>query len=179
MGASYIDIKGDGIFALFDNNRCYSALCAAVTSKTFVNEYLKPKVYSKRSINIECHIGIDSGSLVFKKIGLEPRNSDDSNRRNEVWAGTCVNISAKLASFAKANEVYASPRFYNKLVKDEALYCCECSENKKHLWNRIKENSLSAKMKSSTKLNHIFVLKENWCKYHGSNYCERLLNYDN
>ena len=33
--ASYIDVKGDGVFALFNGDQPYRALAAAVTFKTF------------------------------------------------------------------------------------------------------------------------------------------------
>jgi hypothetical protein len=36
--AAYIDVKGDGVFALFNSNQVYHSLVAAVTVKTFAEE---------------------------------------------------------------------------------------------------------------------------------------------
>lgn len=38
FGASYIDIKGDGVFALFNSNEVHAAFASAVTFKTFLNQ---------------------------------------------------------------------------------------------------------------------------------------------
>ena len=46
--AEYIDVKGDGVFALFNDNRAYTALAATVTFKTFVHNHFTPMVEEKR-----------------------------------------------------------------------------------------------------------------------------------
>jgi hypothetical protein len=40
----YIDVKGDGVFALFDCDKIYTALAATVSFKTFVSNEFTPKV---------------------------------------------------------------------------------------------------------------------------------------
>ena len=44
FGAAYIDIKGDGVFSLFNKNQPYTALAATVSFKTFVYEHFTPKI---------------------------------------------------------------------------------------------------------------------------------------
>jgi hypothetical protein len=44
FGASYIDIKGDGVFSLFNSSKIYSALAATIAFKTFVYDDFTPKV---------------------------------------------------------------------------------------------------------------------------------------
>lgn len=45
--ASYIDIKGDGVFALFNKNEVFRAISAAISFKTFASEKFKPLVKNK------------------------------------------------------------------------------------------------------------------------------------
>lgn len=42
FGSPYIDVKGDGAFALFNANQIHRALAAAVTFRTFANSVFKP-----------------------------------------------------------------------------------------------------------------------------------------
>lgn len=55
--AAYIDIKGDGVFALFDSDKPYTALAAVVSFKTFVVNDFTPKVRAlicRRRSSIQC-----------------------------------------------------------------------------------------------------------------------------
>lgn len=45
--ASYIDVRGDGVFALFNRDHPYRALAAAVTFKAFVHEEFVPRIKKK------------------------------------------------------------------------------------------------------------------------------------
>ena len=47
FGASYIDIKGDGVFALFNANEVNKAIVSAVTFKTFIKEEFTTKISNK------------------------------------------------------------------------------------------------------------------------------------
>ncbi|MDC8449786.1 MAG: hypothetical protein LV473_15700 [Nitrospira sp.] len=69
--ASYIDVKGDGVFALFNGNQPYRALAAAVTFKTFSKEEFVPKIKAATSITAGCHIGIDKKTVLVRKLGLK------------------------------------------------------------------------------------------------------------
>lgn len=71
--AAYIDVKGDGVFALFNYNVPHTALCAAITCKTFCENEFSDKVKVKRRLTLGCHIGIDQKTVLVKRVGIEPR----------------------------------------------------------------------------------------------------------
>jgi len=170
FGASYIDIKGDGVFALFNYDQVHSALSAAVTFKTFVKEEFTTKVSNKTSVDTGVHIGIDQSTLIVSKIGLRKHESR-GDMHNEVWAGKTVNMASKLASLSKNDEIYVSPRFYEKLKSRKALYSCECT-HKRHLWKKVNLND------KRFSFNHAHILESVWCKEHGSEYLEKIIAND-
>ena len=55
----YIDIKGDGVFALFNSSTPYRALVAAVTVKTVVEGFIEPRIKAMTDEDHGAHIGID------------------------------------------------------------------------------------------------------------------------
>lgn len=175
--ASYIDIKGDGVFALFNGNQCYRALAAAVTFKTFSKEEFVPKIKEATRLTLGSHIGIDRKLVLVRKIGLK-RYADRSDRQNEVWAGKPVNMAAKLAAKTVDGELLVSDRFYDAIPHEYARYSCGCKsghtgQDKTMLWSPIG-------LTGDTKFDfHIaYCLKSQWCSIHGTQYCEKLLTLD-
>jgi len=60
MESPYIDVRGDGVFALFDYNRVHTALAAVVSFKTFVANEFTPRVTEATGGEvIGGHYGID------------------------------------------------------------------------------------------------------------------------
>ena len=53
LDAPYIDVKGDGVFALFNSNQIYRSLVAAVSFKTFAELEFIPRIERLTNINIE------------------------------------------------------------------------------------------------------------------------------
>ncbi len=172
FGASYIDIKGDGVFALFNSNQVHAALASAVTFKTFISEIFNQKVTNKTRIDTGVHIGIDQATLIVSKIGLRQHQSR-GDIHNEVWAGKAVNMASKLASLSENDEIYVSSRFFNNIKSPKALYSCECGEPQS-LWSSV---DLSDDDRFSFDKAH--VLKSLWCKIHGSDYLEKIIEADN
>ena len=171
--APYIDVKGDGVFALFNYNQVYRALAAAVTVKTFVEEEFIPnveKIGEDDEKKIGAHIGIDRNTLLVRRFGLK-RTDDRTDRQNEVWAGKTVNMAAKLASRSKSGELLVSDRFYNQITDNLVRKCCLCTEEA-DLWE--KENIDDEKFDFST----IYTLKSIWCQTHGVEYCEKIVKLD-
>ena len=171
--APYIDVKGDGVFALFNYNQVYRALAAAVTIKTFVEEEFIPRVENigqEDEKNIGAHIGIDRNTLLVRKFGLK-KNDDRDDRQNEVWAGKTVNMAAKLASFSKSGELLVSDRFYSQIIDKLVRKSCPCSGTSE-LWKKIDIND--EKFDFST----IYKLESIWCQKHGAEYCEKILKLD-
>lgn len=175
FGASYIDIKGDGVFALFNSNQPYTALAATVSFKTFVDEHFTPKVQKLTTKSIGGHFGIDQKTVLVRRLGLKSyQNRND--RQNEVWAGKPINMAAKLASLSTANRLWVSDRFFRNLKDDKAIYSCGCGslyEDKSELWT--KENILSD---SRFDFNTAYSLGSNWCEKHGSFFCAELVKLD-
>jgi class 3 adenylate cyclase len=176
--APYIDVRGDGVFALFNSGQEYRAFCAAVTFKTFAKEEFIPRINAKTGLSLGCHIGIDQKLVLVRKLGLK-RYSDRTDRQNEVWAGKPVNMSSKLASLAQENEIFVSDRFYEKITDDRARLSCGClggkpGGQKTPLWT---ESDLSTDSRFDFK--KAYVLKSPWCERHGKEYCEALLALDN
>lgn len=171
--APYIDVKGDGVFALFNYNQVYRAIAAAVTVKTFVEEEFIPKIETITDENeksIGAHIGIDRNTLLVRRFGLK-RTEDRTDRQNEVWAGKAVNMASKLASLSKSGELLVSDRFYNQITNKLVRKCCTCSEET-DLWEKI--SITNNKFDFST----AYKLKSIWCKEHGLEYCKKILELD-
>lgn len=171
--APYIDIKGDGVFALFNYNQVYRAIAAAVTIKTFVEKEFIPSIENigeDDEKNLGAHIGIDRNTLLVRKFGLK-KNPGRDDRQNEVWAGKTVNMAAKLASMSKRGELLVSDRYYNQITNKLVRKCCPCS-NETDLWKKIDIND--DKFDFST----IYKLESIWCRKHGSDYCKEILKLD-
>jgi class 3 adenylate cyclase len=168
----YIDVRGDGVFALFDSNQCYRALAAAVTFKTFAREEFVRRIKDATGVDVGCHIGIDRKTVLVRKIGFK-RYRNRSDRQNEVWAGKPVNMAAKLAASTKDNELRVSDRFYSKIPNDLARYSCGCpGGSKQPLWSRVGLDD------DRFDFDTAYSLVSNWCDRHGTEYCEKMLALD-
>jgi class 3 adenylate cyclase len=171
FGASYIDIKGDGVFALFNSNKVHTAFASAVTFKTFIREEFTGKVTNKTSVDTGVHIGIHQATLIVSKIGLR-KTASRGDMHNEVWAGKTVNMAAKLASLSGDDEIHVSAHYYKNLKSEKTLFCCECSD-KTSLWNEL---DLSDDERFS--FDDAKVLKSVWCKTHGAEYLNAIIAED-
>ncbi len=176
MDAPYIDVRGDGVFCIFNSNQVYRAFVSAVSFKTFANLEFGPKIRQISGVDVGCHIGIDQKTVLVKKIGLKRKNGR-TDRQNEVWAGKPVNMASKLASLTKDNELYVSDRYFNNLRDNRARNSCGCNNlnnEKNYLWTEIDltDNSIFD-------FNTAFCLKSNWCLTHGTTYFDELLQLDN
>lgn len=170
FNADYIDIKGDGAFALFSGkDSAVPALCSAVTFNTICQEVLENKM---PEFQIKAHIGIDSDSVLVKRIGLR------GELNNEVWVGKPVNIASKLSSLAEAKSIIVSDRAYSTLSKKDyeqyLIYSCGCTIDESthspgNLWEE-KENQYSF-----LKLNKFYILKSLWCSKHGCKFCDAVM----
>lgn len=169
----YIDVRGDGVFALFNEDQICRALASAVTFKTFAREVFVPKIKKRTEANVGSHLGIDQKTVLVKKLGLK-RHGGRSDRQNEVWAGKPVNMASKLASLAEDNELIVSDRFFSRLKDDLVLKSCGCPGGKKtDLWTE-KDTSSDPKFD----FDKAYSLKSNWCSTHGAEFCERILELE-
>lgn len=169
--ARYIDIKGDGVFALFDSDQVNTAFVAAVTFKTFIEQEFTQHVSSKTHVDTGVRIGIDQSTLLVSKIGLR-KDSSRADIHNEVWAGKAVNVAAKLSSLSNDDEIHVSAKYFEKLKSSKILYSCGCSSLKK-LWDSVDVSS-----DDRFSFDTAYVLKSAWCTKHGAEYIADILAED-
>jgi class 3 adenylate cyclase len=171
MESPYIDVRGDGVFALFDSDKVHRALAAAVTFKTFAHEIFVPEIEKLANVKLGAHIGIDRRTLLVRRIGLR-RVADRTDRQNEVWAGKPVNMASKLASLGEPGELVVSDRFHAQLKDQRALLSCGCPNGAKTaLWE-----TRSVAGVAHFDFETAYVLKSKWCATHGAEFCAALLN---
>lgn len=176
FGASYIDVKGDGAFGLFEKNNIYHAFCAAMTFKTFSANILSSEIKLEDNKIVSCHIGMDMKTVLVKRLGLR-KVEGKTSKQNEVWAGKPVNMASKLASLGNENELIVSERVFEVFLKDDSelvLKSCGCPNGeKKKLWNRVDLNDPKFDFSKAHKIDTF-----GWCKKHGPEYCENILKLD-
>lgn len=174
FGAQYIDVKGDGVFSLFNHNQPYSALAATISFKTFVHEHFTPKVKNLTGQSIGGHFGIDQKTVLVRRFGLKSYQNR-TDRQNEVWAGKPVNMAAKLAGLSTGNRLWVSERFFRNLNDEKATHSCGCPTGEKvELW---KEEDVSND--SRFDFDKAYSLGSNWCEKHGKSFCSTLIDLDN
>lgn len=171
FGPAYIDVRGDGAFALFNKGSEHRALVAAVSFKTFAHEIAVKKIKERTDQDIGCHVGIDQKTVLVRKIGMK-RVGGRTDRQNEVWAGKPVNMAAKLASMSEHNQIVVSDRFFGRLSDDHARVSCGCGKSgqQESLWSEL---DLSNDSRFDFPKAH--VLRSNWCINHGSEFADALL----
>lgn len=177
LESPYIDVRGDGVLALYNQDQPHRALAAAVTFQTFAMEVFKPRVERDTGLAVGAHIGIDQKTLLVRKIGMK-RYGGRSDRQNEVWAGKPVNMAAKLSAMAGSGELLSSDRFFGRLKDDKALLSCGCQFGKPggqrtNLWQAV---SVGGDPKFD--FNTAYKLISYWCGNHGAEFCQALLDRD-
>lgn len=168
----YIDIKGDGVFALFNQDQIYRALAAAVTFKTFSEEVIIPKIQERTHLDIGTHIGIDQKTVLVSRIGFK-RVNNRTDRQNEVWAGKPVNMASKLASLTNHGELIISDRYFNKITDEHARLSCGCDSQgnvnqRSPLWTKVDLSD------PKFDFNLAWKLKSKWCRKHGADFCNKM-----
>lgn len=175
--APYIDVRGDGVFALFNPDQVYRALAAAVTFKTFAEGTFVPTLQEQTGIELGAHIGIDQKTVLVRKIGLK-RYGDRTDRQNEVWAGKPVNMSAKLASRSEPGELLVSERYFRHITDPLVRQSCGCvngqpTDKKSDLWTQV-DLAEDERFDFDT----AYRLRTWWCETHGEEYCNAILALD-
>lgn len=171
--APYIDVRGDGVFALFNSDQPYRAIAAAVTFKTFAAYEFAPIILDETSVEVGNHIGIDQKTVLVRKIGFM-RYGDRTDRQNEVWAGKPVNMAAKLAALSADDELLVSERYFNQIQNELVIKSCGCPSGEKHdLWTAI-----DVAEDARFDFDIAYRLGEHWCRIHGAEFCESILSLD-
>jgi class 3 adenylate cyclase len=175
--ADYIDVRGDGVFALFNGDRPHTALAATVSFKDFVKKEFTPRIKKLTDLNIGGHYGIDRKTVLVRRMGLKFYNGD-IHRQNEVWAGRPINMAAKLASRSSNDAIWVSKRFHECLWGENALKTCGCvggkyTAERTELWG---EESVEDDQRFD--FDTAYVLKSDWCERHGKAFCKSIVKYD-
>lgn len=173
VDAPYIDVRGDGVFALFNSNQVYLAIAAAISFKTFAHTVFVPEIKAKTDLDIGAHIGIDQKTVLVRKVGLA-RHDDRSDRQNEVWAGKPVNMASKLAAMGDANQLLVSERYFRKVTHELVRKSCGCPDGiKKDLWTAV-DVAADPKFDFDT----AYRLESIWCSEHGTEYYNKVMQLD-
>ena len=183
--AKYVDIQGDGIFGLFSGkNSTFLAAASGITMRTQVEREVAVRFDQDASTewNLAVGVGIDNGTLLVRRLGLK------GTKENEVWAGTAVNVAAKLSSLAGPNQVAVSNRAFShykrasQLRQQALIWSCGCSGNSRGrgLDVAIGETACRWEKKAAPErlgldFTHYHRLRSPWCVTHGSEYCETIV----
>lgn len=175
--ADYIDVRGDGVFALFNGDRPHTALAATVSFKDFVKKEFTPRIKKLTDFSIGGHYGIDRKTVLVHRLGLKIVNGN-MHRQNEVWAGKPINMAAKLASRSSHGEIWVSKRFHECLWGQNALTTCGCVDGqytgqRTELWREV-----SVEDDDRFDFDTARVLKSDWCERHGKAFCKSIVKYD-
>ena len=187
FGAGYVDIQGDGIFGLFSGNSdsVFEAAAAAVTMRTMVEGEVAERFEEDTTVDWKlcAGIGMDYGTLLVRRLGLR------GTKENEVWAGTSVNVAAKLSSLADSNQVVVSERVFiqfnkaTKLRKRALLRSCGCNNGDgQGAGFDAAEDETSCLWEEAERpdglgldFDRIFTLRAQWCAIHGEEFYEAIV----
>ncbi len=173
----YIDVRGDGAFALFNSDQVYHAIAAGISFKTFAAWFFTPTMKKKLGIDTGAHISIDQKTLLVRKVGLR-RYGGRTDRQNEVWAGKPVNMASKLAAMSATNELLVSDRYYARIKHTLVRKSCGCiddqpANDRTGLWSPVDVSG-----KGLFDFDTAYRLRSNWCKRHGKQYMEAIIDLD-
>lgn len=184
ISAEYIDIKGDGVFGLYEGqNAIFKAFVAAITFKTFFQNEISQKFKSAYEITLSCKLSMDFDKILVRKIGRR-------KFYNEVWAGKLVNNTFKLASLDKQirkiqgikeedNLLIVSETIFTKLKVKEQYAILSCghsndgssSGDKVNLWKEFTDSEPGSQYTSK-----VFYIPAKWCKLCGDEYLAKILD---
>lgn len=184
--AKYIDVQGDAVLGLFSGKGSqFLAAASAITMRTLMEREIAVRFKRDAASNwtLTAGIGIDIGNLIVRQLGLR------GIERNEVWAGTPVNVAAKLSSLANSNEicvsehVHARYKKFSKLRQRILFRSCGCASSTQKTGldapaNSTKRQWTSGQAPRNLELDfqNIHRLHTPWCEIHGPEFCEALIS---
>lgn len=171
--AEFIDIQGDGGFALFWGEKAYErAFCAAMTVRMFSESWEQDlPTYWKSSASFPdtgFKVGVHAGTTLVKKVGTR-RNTD---QQEAIWAGKVVNFAAKCAQSADRHELLVTETVWEEFAdSDFAMYGCDC-RSARNMWHRRTIDRLPADENSG------FLLTDGWCERCAPMFVEAIMRRD-
>lgn len=172
FGANFIQIQGDGAFALFWGDRRYErAMCAAITVKTMSLDFAR-QIEQKwpDGPRTGFKVGVACGRVLVKRIGT-PRNP---NQQEPVWAGKPVNFATKAAQCADRHDLIVAGSVWDAIEKNDYLtLSCTCGDGPSDtLWKDFEIERLP----EDDPERHGRRLVSSWCATHGEEYCNAILD---
>ncbi len=167
----FVDIQGDGFFALFHGDRARErALCAAITLRTFGARHLVPGIEGMTPMmqsylpETGLKLGLASGTLAVKKVGVR-------GKTEPVWPGRPVNFATKCADQAGANQIVVTESVFNAFSdNDYVTHSCGCPDGEpSELWSQAHVDKLPDEYAQG------MVLSTGWCEEHGDDFCRAIL----
>lgn len=175
FSADFIDIQGDGGFALFSGDLRYErAMCAGITVKTFSERHLVPRLTEKwdddpvRETGFK--VGIASSALLAARVGV-PRVS---RNQEPVWAGRAVNYATKAAQEAQRHQLVVTASVWEKIKENQFLtYTCDCGKGPADaLWADITIQAIPEERDDHDGR----LLSVPWCINCGDSFCASIMN---
>jgi class 3 adenylate cyclase len=166
--ADFVDIQGDGLFALFHGARRYErAMCAGITIKTLSADTLAALVedhFSDQFPRTGIKVGMDASRLLVKKVGVRGKNEP-------VWAGRAVNWATKAAQAADEHQLVATRRVFQHFEdNDYVRYSCDCNPGA-DLWTQAHVEALPVDQQGECRR-----LLSKWCSECGADFCAAILD---
>jgi hypothetical protein len=178
--ADYIDIKGDGVFAIYQGvDAIDRAFVASVTFRKFFEICIKQKFKEAFNISLNCKTAICKDKILVKRIGTRKYS-------NEVWAGRLVNNTYKLMKLSDRIKesvpvahgiCVVSDVVYQYLESNHYYYAimsCGCKNADgvaKKIWREI-----STTEDEDIVGNKAYFMSHIWCDNCGDNYLLEILN---
>ena len=173
FGADFIQIQGDGAFALFWGDMRYErAMCSGITIKTFSQDLvgrLEKKWPTMAQTGFK--VGVASGRVLVKRIGT-PRNPA---QQEPVWAGKPVNYATKAVQSADRHELIVTGSVWDRIESNDYLaISCGCNNEggpSTSIWSDMTIERLPTDDPEREGRRLIAA----WCKIHGANYCAAVM----
>lgn len=187
---SYLDIQGDGGFALFSGDKhIQRAMVSAITLKTLLSKSYSGNLNdlvkkTKSKINLSSRIGVHIGKILAKKSGIRGENEI-------LWLGGLVSVASKICGLKRENaELFKgdlgekiksdilkiSEDLYQEMLQlncsDYLMKSCNCGEMT-GLWEELEFE------KNFYGVDKIYILETKWCKKCGDTFSKAILEDKN
>lgn len=172
--ADFIDIQGDGGFAVFTGaDAKQKAICAAITISTFSESLLQPILtqrWGERAPQTGFRVGVATSDVLVKNVGV-PRTA----HKAPVWAGRAVNYAAKCSQQAPRHKVLVTGPIADFVRgNDYLLFSCGCQNGvpgspPSRLWDEFRIRHVAEQHADG------LLLRSTWCKSCGDEFRSAVL----
>jgi len=173
----FVDIQGDGLFAIFAGDlHSERAICAAISLNTFglklrqmLHEEFGDDVPEMKDSGLK--IGADTGLLLVKKIGVRGEHNEP------VWAGKPVNYASKCASEVEAGGILVTSAFFKPFLENQYVrYSCGCVDGEQKqkvspLWIKKTVDILGSD-------SEVREVRSSWCANCGKDFARAIMRGD-